>query len=80
MTNRLWRGNALLAALHAAQAAVILVLSTGFSLPVTGAFMEGPLSAPGQRCSAFFDVLPDSPVEVFVAEADRHSVFRVESG
>ena len=35
------RGNALLAVLHAAQAAVILALSTDFSLPVTGAFMEG---------------------------------------
>lgn len=34
------RGNLLLAALHAAQAAVVLALSTGFSLPVTGAFME----------------------------------------
>jgi hypothetical protein len=35
------RGNALLAALHAAQALGILALSTDFSLPVTGAFMEG---------------------------------------
>ncbi|HUK95911.1 MAG TPA: heliorhodopsin HeR [Gaiellaceae bacterium] len=35
------RGNASLAVLHAAQAAVILALSTDFSLPVTGAFMEG---------------------------------------
>ena len=34
------RGNAWLAVLHAAQAAVILALSTDFSLPVTGAFME----------------------------------------
>ena len=34
------RGNASLAVLHAAQAAVILALSTDFSLPVTGAFME----------------------------------------
>jgi hypothetical protein len=31
------RGNASLAALHTAQAVVILALSTGFSLPVTGA-------------------------------------------
>ena len=36
------RGNAWLATIHAAQAAAILVLSTGFALPVTGAFMEGP--------------------------------------
>ena len=45
MDNRaLRRGNALLALVHAAQAVVILALSTDFSLPVTGAFMEG---APG---------------------------------
>ena len=43
MTDRaLRRGNAALAVLHAAQAAVILALSTNFALPVTGAFMEGP--------------------------------------
>jgi len=43
MSDRALRpGNASLAVLHAAQAAVILVLSTNFALPVTGAFMEGP--------------------------------------
>jgi hypothetical protein len=36
------RGNLLLALLHAAQATAILALATGFALPVTGAFMEGP--------------------------------------
>lgn len=34
------RGNALLAGVHAAQAAVIVALSTSFALPVRGAFME----------------------------------------
>jgi deazaflavin-dependent oxidoreductase (nitroreductase family) len=28
----------------------------------------------------FFDALPDSPLEAFVAEAGRHPVFRIESG
>ncbi len=28
----------------------------------------------------FFDVSPDSPLDAFAAEADRHPVFRVESG
>ena len=28
----------------------------------------------------FFDASPDSPLEAFVAEADRHPVFRVEFG
>src|SRR6478609_8868144 len=42
MGNRaLRRGNTFLALVHAAQAAVILALSTDFSLPVTGAFMQG---------------------------------------
>ena len=27
----------------------------------------------------FFDASPDSPLEAFAAEADRHPVFRVES-
>jgi hypothetical protein len=40
--SRLRRGNLALAVLHAAQAAVILALSTDFALPVTGAFMTGP--------------------------------------
>jgi hypothetical protein len=39
---KLRRGNIGLAVIHAAQAAVILVLSTSFALPVTGAFMTGP--------------------------------------
>jgi len=42
LDNRLRAGNLALAALHAGQAAVILALATDFSLPVTGAFMEGP--------------------------------------
>ena len=46
MDNRaLRRGNALLAFVHAAQAVVILALSTDFSLPVTGAFMEASREA-----------------------------------
>jgi len=39
---RLRAGNLALAALHAAQAGVILALSNDFSLPVTGSFLEGP--------------------------------------
>ena len=48
MDNRaLRRGNASLSLVHAVQAVVILALSTDFSLPVTGAFMEGqPGSGP----------------------------------
>ncbi len=39
---RLRAGNAALALLHAAQAALILALSNDFSLPVTGTFLDGP--------------------------------------
>ncbi len=40
--DRLRNGNLALAALHAAQAFVILALSNDFALPVTGAFLDGP--------------------------------------
>ena len=57
MDNRaLRRGNALLAALHAAQAAVILALSTDFSLPVTGAFMEGQPGSGVPKQDLLFDL------------------------
>lgn len=55
------RGNALLAVLHAAQAAVILALSTSFSLPVTGAFMEGPPGSGLPTPDRLFD-LPIGPL------------------
>ena len=52
--NVLSRGNTALAVLHAAQAILILVLSTSFSLPVTGAFMTGPPgSAPPETDTLF---------------------------
>lgn len=40
--DRLRNGNLALAALHGAQAVVILALSNDFALPVTGAFLDGP--------------------------------------
>ena len=50
------RGNALLAALHAAQALVILALSTDFALPVTGAFMKGQPGSGLPRQDLLFDL------------------------
>jgi hypothetical protein len=50
------RGNAFLAVLHAAQAAVLLALSTGFSLPVTGAFMEGQPGSGRPKQDLLFDL------------------------
>jgi hypothetical protein len=52
----LWRGNALLAGLHAAQAALILALSNDFSLPVTGAFMEGQPGSGTPEQDVLFDL------------------------
>ncbi len=40
--DRLRTGNLSLAAIHAAQAVAIIVLSNDFSLPVTGSFLSGP--------------------------------------
>ena len=57
MDNRaLRRGNALLALVHAAQAVVILALSTDFSLPVTGAFMEGQPGSGLPKQDLLFDL------------------------
>ena len=50
------RGNASLAVLHAGQAAVILVLSTDFSLPVTGAFMEAQPGSGVPKQDLLFDL------------------------
>jgi hypothetical protein len=52
----LCRGNASLAVLHTAQAAVILALSTDFSLPVTGAFMEGQPGSGLPKQDLLFDL------------------------
>ncbi len=52
----LLRGNASLAVLHAAQAAVILALSTDFSLPVTGAFMEAQPGSGLPKQDLLFDL------------------------
>ena len=57
MDNRsLRRGNALLAFVHVAQAAVILALATDFSLPVTGAFMEAQPGSGVPKQDLLFDL------------------------
>ncbi len=71
-------GNLSLAVLHTAQAAVILALSTDFSLPVTGAFMEGqPGSAPPKQ-DLLFDL---RALEMILAQAaDKDRGFRLAIG
>jgi heliorhodopsin len=57
---RVW--NSSLAGLHAAQALLILVLSTGFALPITISFLEGP---PGTASTT--DTVYDLPIGPAVA-------------
>ena len=70
MDNRaLRRGNALLALIHAAQAVVILALSTDFSLPVTGAFMEGQPGSGLPKQELLFDLKIGPLVAAFLVLA-----------
>jgi hypothetical protein len=60
------RFNASLALLHAAQAAVILALSTDFALPVTGAFLEAQPGSGLPKQDLLFDVRIGPLVGVFL--------------
>lgn len=51
---RTW--NLVLGLLHATQGGAILVLADGFSLPVTGGFLEGPPGTPPGAPATLFDV------------------------
>ena len=55
------RGNLTLAALHAAQGAAVLALSNGFSLPVTGAFLQAQPGSGLPEPDRLFD-LPIGPL------------------
>ena len=54
------RWNAALAALHAGQAAAILLLANDFALPVTVGFLEGPPGSEARGSTTLFD-LPFAP-------------------
>lgn len=60
------RGNLALAGLHLAQAVVILALSTSFSLPVTGAFIDGPPGSGVPSQDMLFDIAIGPLVGVFL--------------
>lgn len=53
---RLRRTNILLGVLHALQGVVVLALGNGFSLPVTGSFMEGPPGSGLGETRVLFDI------------------------
>ncbi|MBA3348606.1 MAG: heliorhodopsin HeR [Actinobacteria bacterium] len=65
---RLRAANALLALLHAGQAAVILALSNGFGLPVTITFLEGPPGTDGTT-DTLFDLPVGPAIAAFLALA-----------
>lgn len=72
---RLRRWNAGAAALHTGQAAVVLALATGFSLPVTAAYMQGPPGTPALEPVELFDIPTGAAVAAFLlVSALAHTV------
>lgn len=63
---RLRISNLLMGALHALQGAAVLVLADEFTLPVTGAFLEGPPGTPSGAPETLFDVSVAWGVAVFL--------------
>ena len=63
---RLRRWNAGAAALHAAQAVAVLALATGFSLPVTATYLQGPPGTPALEPVELFSILTGIAVAAFL--------------
>jgi hypothetical protein len=63
------RANLLVGLLHVAQAVLILALSNDFSLPVTGAFLDGPPGSAAAPQEHLLDVPVGPLVAVFLALA-----------
>jgi hypothetical protein len=63
---RLRRWNAGAAALHAGQAIAVLALATGFSLPVTATYMQGPPGTPALEPVELFDIPTGAAVAAFL--------------
>lgn len=70
---RWWNAGA--AALHAVQAVVVLALATGFSLPVTATYMEGPPGTPLGDPVELFTIPTGAAVAAFLLlSAVAHTV------
>ena len=52
--------------LHALQAGAVLILATGFTLPVTGSFLAGPPGTPNAAPETLFDISIGSAVAAFL--------------
>jgi hypothetical protein len=64
---RLRRDNAAAAAIHLAQAVVVVVLATSFALPVTASYLQGPPGTPVQDPVQLFDIPTGAAVAAFLA-------------
>ena len=60
------RDNALAALVHLIQAVAVLVLATGFALPVTASYLEGPPGTPAQDPVTLFDIPTGAAVAAFL--------------
>jgi hypothetical protein len=65
--NSLRRWNLGAAALHVAQAVVVVALATAFSLPVTGAYLQGPPGTVPQDPVVLFEIPTGPAVAAFLA-------------
>jgi Heliorhodopsin len=66
-TGALRRANAIAGLVHLVQAAVVVVLASGFSLPVTAAYLAGPPGTSNQSAVELFDVPTGAAVAAFLA-------------
>ena len=64
--NSLRRWNLGAAALHVAQAVVVVALATDFSLPVTGTYLQGPPGTIPQDPVVLFEIRTGLAVAAFV--------------
>jgi Heliorhodopsin len=67
VTSTLRRDNAIAALLHLAQATVVVALATGFTLPVTAAYLAGPPGTPASDPVVLFDLPTGAAVAAFLA-------------
>jgi hypothetical protein len=65
--NSLRRWNLGAAALHVAQAVVVVALATDFSLPVTGSYLQGPPGTTPQDAVVLFEIPTGLAVATFLA-------------
>ena len=61
------RDNAAAGVVHLVQAMVVIVLATGFALPVTASYLQGPPGTPAQDPVTLFEIPTGAAVAAFLA-------------